>query len=249
MKVTILTDLTDDSKEVMLNIMYTAARTCYSPDRVEDIICYAANELDNEVKEKLLKKVLASGHHSILEHVNITFAIDGISRACSHQLVRHRLCTYSQKSQRYTTLEDGVFEYITPPSIITDPVLSKEYDDLMKQIGQFYDKALQAGVKGEDARYALPNAAYTNITVTTNLRNLIHVLGLRCCTRAQWEIRAVFKELAKQLKKEFPYMSEYLGANCEQNGVCPEGQSCGREPKISDLKSIAKNFYSGEKIG
>lgn len=248
MKVSILTDLTPDSVDQMIDIMYVAARTCYSSDTTEELMTDAANYKDREQKITLLKKVLASGHHSILEHVNITFTIDGISRACSHQLVRHRLCTYSQQSQRYTTLEDGSFEYITPPAVFSKPELFSEYQKLMCTIGEFYDKALKAGVRAEDARYVLPNAAATNVTVTTNLRNLIHILGLRCCTRAQWEIRAAYSELYFKLRTVFPWMENYLGANCEQLGYCPEGQSCGKAPKISDLKAIAKSFYAETKI-
>lgn len=240
MKVVILDNLYEDDIDQMINKMYIAARTCYSPDTTCDLIANA-DDVKREDKISLIQKVLDSGHHSICEHVNITFCIEGISRSASHQLVRHRLCTYSQQSQRYCSFEGRMFDYITPPTIKENEALSKEYHLIMEQLQNFYDRAVNAGIKGEDARYILPNAACTNITVTTNLRNLIHIMGLRCCTRAQWEIRAVFKKLAEELKVYLPFMAKFFAENCVQLGYCPEGRCCGKSlSKKQMLEALAQ---------
>ena len=241
MKVTLLSELSRDFIEESIDKMYVAARTCYSANTCADLIDDACNRKTIPQKIELISKVLESGHHSIAEHVNISFTIDSISRSCSHQLIRHRLCTYSQQSQRYVNFSNKSFNYVIPPDIAqtfsTSNDLCRKYVDLMTKIKEFYDDAVEAGIKAEDARYVLPNAACTNIVVTTNLRNLIHILGLRCCTRAQWEIRAVYRELSKQLKHAFPFIEKYLDANCVQLGYCPEGhKSCGRFPSLKELQ-------------
>ena len=245
MHVTILTDLSEEAINNMIDRVYVAARTCYSADTCAELY-NLTDEKSIPDKVNLIKKVLASGHLSIIEHVNITFCVDGISRSASHQLVRHRLCTYSQQSQRYCSLEGKLFKYVTPPAIQNNENLRKEYKLIMEQLKNFYDRAVQAGVKAEDARFVLPNAACTNITVTTNMRNLIHILGLRCCSRAQWEIRAVFQELSKELKQYLPWMKEYLDANCKQLGYCPEGNSCGAAPKLSKLLEIFGQYKNSQ---
>ena len=245
MHVTILTDLSEEAINNMIDRVYVAARTCYSADTCAELY-NLTDEKSIPDKVNLIKKVLASGHLSIIEHVNITFCVDGISRSASHQLVRHRLCTYSQQSQRYLCLEGKAFNYVTPPAIQNNENLRKEYQLIMEQLKNFYDRAVQAGIKAEDARFVLPNAACTNITVTTNMRNLIHILGLRCCSRAQWEIRAVFQELSKELKQYFPWMKEYLDANCKQLGYCPERSSCGAAPKLSELLEIFGKYKNSQ---
>lgn len=236
MKVSILDDFTESNIEHFIDKMYVAARNCYSEKDCTELLANAYDKtLDQKIK--LISKVLDSGHFSIAEHVSITFSVDGISRACSHQLVRHRLCTYSQKSQRYCSYEGKMFEYITPKTI-KESKYKAEYDQLMENIQNIYDKLVEVGIKPEDARYILPNAACTNIVVTTNLRNIIHVMGLRCCSRAQWEVRQMFKQLAEKLKAQLPFMSKYFGPNCQQLGYCPEGdKSCGLFPVLNETIS------------
>jgi len=177
------------------------------------------------------------GHHSVLEHINITFAIDDISRACSHQLVRHRIASYSQQSQRYVNFKKG-FKYIVPTTIGIQEELSKEYVDVMEKISDFYEYMVErCGVPAEDARYIIPNACGTNITMTVNARELIEMCKLRLCAMAQWEIRNLF-ELIKTCvnnNRQLRFLSEYLTPKCEWLKYCPEGKkSCGRIPTPKD---------------
>lgn len=212
-----------------IQAMYVAARTCYSADHVEDLV---ENNLDYFTQIDLIMKVLKSGHESIAEHYNFTIGIDGISRSCSHQLVRHRLCTFSQQSQRYVNFSDKSFDYVTPASI-EKSVLLNDYNDCMTELKKIYDKLVFSGIKPEDARYVLPNAACTNITFSCNLRQLMHVSELRLCSRAQWEIREVFEQIREAVLKTNPEFSELLIPKCEKMGFCNEHQSCGRYAKKS----------------
>lgn len=181
--------------------------------------------LSDEKVSGILKKVVGYGHHSVVEHANFTFAIKGISRACSHQLVRHRLASYSQQSQRYVKFEE--MEHATPARIKNNETAKNIYDDAMKTVAKAYLE-LKELVPAEDARYVLPNAALTNLMVTMNARELLHFFRLRCCTRAQWEIRQMSELMLKEVKKVAPVIFENAGASCEQ-GDCPEGDlSCGK---------------------
>ena len=226
MKVTLL-----QKPEHILDTMYVAARTCYSELDTEALANKSQN-VNDEKKLSLVKKVLDSGHLSIAEHVIFTFGIDDVSRSLTHQLVRHRLCTFSQQSQRYVNFSDKEFHYVTPESIRANEELNKDYKELMTHIKDFYDKAVANEIKAEDARYVLPNAACTNIVVTTNLRNLMHIAELRLCTRAQWEIRAVFKAITKLVTQEYSWLQDYLQSICEKQGFCTEHNCCGRKPKL-----------------
>lgn len=203
-----------------------AARTCTS---------HSCPMLDSNVGT--LRHALASGHESVAEHAVFTFQVEGISRACSHQLVRHRLASYSQQSQRYVNM-DG-FEYVKPPSI--DPELQVKYsgqsleytfDDMMDMIDGWYHYLIEAGIPEEDARYVLPNACCTNIVVTMNARELRHFFGERCCTRAQWEIREMAEKMLEQVRAVAPVLFEGVGPKCLRLGYCPEVKGCGRmEPR------------------
>jgi len=177
------------------------------------------------------------GHHSVLEHVNITFAIDDISRANSHQLVRHRLASYSQQSQRFVNFKKG-FEYVIPSTIGTQEELEKEYEDVMNKISEFYKYMVdRCGVPTEDARYIIPNACCTNITMTVNARELIEMCKLRLCATAQWEIRKMFEMIVACVKsnRQLRFLSEYLTPKCEWLKHCPEGKkSCGKFPPLKD---------------
>lgn len=189
--------------------------------------------LSDEKAHKLLRQVVGYGHHSVIEHANFTFSIEGVSRVCTHQLVRHRLASYSQQSQRYVKFEEGA-GYVTPPGLKGDGL--KLFEEAMKKAEESYKGLLDAGVKAEDARFALPNASYTNITVTMNARELVHFFRLRCCTRAQWEIREVANEMLKQVKAVAPVIFEKAGASCDFYGFCPEGEfCCGKAPTIEEL--------------
>jgi len=174
---------------------------------------------------KLVMQCYRSGHHSVLEHASFTFKISGISRACSHQLVRHRMASYSQRSQRYCD-EDG-FGYVTPPSI----ELSSYHDSIENALDEYVHLKNSMGRPAEDARYVLPNACVTAIYVTMNLRSLINFMRERLCNRAQWEIREAAKEMRKLVVDVMPQADEMLRPKCEAHvdyPFCPEHKSCGR---------------------
>ena len=209
--------------ESPLKTIYTACRTCYSAD-------YPINIWENAPSEEkmlnLVKKVLASGHHSTIEHCQYVYSISGVSRACTHQLVRHRHMSFSQKSQRYVT-EKGQFEYVVPPTI-KDPELVSEYNEFMGKISDFYAKLIEKGIPAEDARFILPNGATSSLISSLNLREMIHLANLRLCTNAQHEIRTLVKKMCNLAIEKDPWLSEYLVPKCEVKGYCDEIRSCGR---------------------
>jgi len=198
-----------------------AARLCYSASSVDQLL-----EKSRVDREGLLRKILSLGHFSVLEHASFTFGVEGISRACSHQLVRHRLASYSQQSQRYVSHKER-FAAVTPPSIAEHPELAARYGALLDEIHHTYRDLLAAGIPAEDARFVLPNAAETKIVLTMNARELHHFFNLRCCRRAQWEIRAMAKEMLRLARRAAPLLFEKAGPGCLQ-GACPEGaMTCG----------------------
>lgn len=219
-----IVNLISSPKEVLKTI-YTACRTCYSADYPINIW---DNSNDEEKMLKLIKKVLSSGHHSTIEHCQFTFSISGVSRACTHQLVRHRHMSFSQKSQRYVT-EKNQFEYIIPPTVKKSELLN-EYEEFMTKISEFYDKMIEQGIPAEDARFIMPNAASSSLVASLNLRELIHLANIRLCTNAQQEIRIMVKKMCDCVIEQEPWMAEYLVPKCESLGYCDEIRSCGRMP-------------------
>jgi thymidylate synthase (FAD) len=213
--------------ENMLDTIYTACRTCYSADGAVEI--YSNITPDRDKKLSLIKRVISSGHYSTIEHIQVTFAINNISRAATHQLVRHRHMSFSQKSQRYVK-EKGQFDYLTPDTIENNSELKQKFDDFMGKISEFYLELTDAGIPAEDARAVLPNAASTSMVASLNLRELIHLANLRLCTRAQKEIRILVKRMCEELIKEEPWLKDYLVPKCERWGFCDEDKSCGRMP-------------------
>ncbi len=202
-----------------------AARLCYSPAGI--------GELKEDVSRKdvrgLIRKVLSMGHTSTLEHVAFTFGVEGISRAASHQLVRHRIASYSQQSQRYVSADFG---YVTPGTIARVPVLRREYDRHMAASSMLYGKMTKAGIPAEDARFVLPNASETKVLVTMNARELHHFFALRTCRRAQWEIREMALRMLAIAKREALLLFETAGPGCVR-GRCPEGKmSCGKAAEV-----------------
>ena len=172
-----------------------------TPDPIERIAQIASICYDSDPKDpmKLVQHLYKSGHHSVFEHIYFTFKIEGISRACSHQLVRHRHCSFTQRSQRYCS-EDG-FEYVTP-----DTIAPGDMDDPMKKIGYWYYLYQTFDIPNEDARYILPNACATSLYLSCNLRELIHIANERLCTRAQWEIRDLVREMCRQVDPQLHFM-------------------------------------------
>lgn len=233
-----------------IDVMWTAARTCYASESPIDMWDKRYNLPEDYTEEalvdamvnqnnsswKLVQQVLNSGHLSIAEHVTFTFAIEGISRACSHQLVRHRHCTFSQQSQRYVEFEDGEFTAIVPPSFGPDDETRKVFNETMEMLSTAYAKLLELGAKPEDARSILPNACATNISFTCNFRELMHICNERLCTRAQTEIRQLTKLMVEEVKKQDGRLSQYLVPKCEIDGFCKEHKCCGRKPTLKSIK-------------
>ena len=215
--------------ENMLKTIYTACRTCYSALSP----CEIYNSTDDEAKMlNLIEKVISSGHYSTIEHIQVTFAISNVSRACTHQLVRHRHMSFSQKSQRYVK-EKGQFDFIIPPTIAKNEELRSKFINFMGEISKLYCEFTEAGIPAEDARAVLPNAAASSIVASLNLREMIHLANLRLCTRAQYEIRTMIKMMCEELIKEEPWLKSYLVPKCERLGYCDEDKSCGRMPKLT----------------
>ncbi len=207
-------------------VVAQAGKLCYSAVGVEDI----AQHLTPAKTEAFIKKLIELGHFSALEHAVFTFAIEGVSRALTHQLVRHRLASYSQQSQRYVTMQN--FPYVTPPSLEDYPELKARYEETMRRLGADYVALLEAGVPAEDARYLLPNACETKIVVTMNARELHHFFKLRCCNRAQWEIHAMADLMLQAVKAVAPGLFVGAGPGCV-NSACPEGSmTCGQAGEV-----------------
>ena len=178
--------------------------------------------------EKHLPRVLSYGHESILEHATFTFAIEGCSRICSHQLVRHRLASYTQQSMRYIKInpEDVEETFVIPKSVRENPELYEKWKKLMEETIKLYEESYAKGIHQEDARFILPQAVRTKIVVTMNLRELKHFLGFRACARAQWEINHIAWKMLEEIAKikELRPIIEWakLGPRCIALGYCPE---------------------------
>ncbi len=206
----------------------TAARLCYAAEGAADLM----ETMPEERVRSVLTTIMASGHFSTLEHASYTFAIDGVSRVLTHQLVRHRLASFNQQSQRYVKFKDG-FPYIAPASIQADPEAEAQFKALMDQASQVYLSLLDAGIPAEDARFVLPNATETKIVTTMNVRELLHFFDLRCCNRAQWEIQELAHRMLELVKPTAPFIFMDAGAPCVRT-TCPEGKmTCGNPfPKV-----------------
>jgi len=210
-------------------IVAAAARLCYSQVGVSEIL----EHMTEEKTVSFINKLMDLGHMSPTEHVTFTFAIEGISRACSHQLVRHRIASYSQQSQRY--VKEKQFDYIIPPSIKKREEAKQEFIRHMEEVQKFYNKLLEMGVHQEDARYVLPNACETKIIVTMNVRSLYNFFKHRCCMRAQWEIRELAIEMLKLVRGVAPNLFKNAGPSC-LIGECPEGNmSCGMSENVREF--------------
>src|SRR3989337_370028 len=223
-------------------IVAQAAKLCYSPSSVDDL----KKQVMTKDLASFIEKLTDMRHLSPVEHVTFTFGIEGISRACSHQIVRHRLASYSQQSQRYVgqhSKKTKGFDFIIPPSI---EIIGKKqwFIEKMETIQKWYDELVtMLGDKGEstfeDARFLLPNAAETKIIITMNARELLHFFRVRCCNRAQWEIRAMATEMLRLAKQATPNIFKDAGPGCV-NDKCPEGKmSCG---KMDEVRNMFRNI-------
>ena len=202
----------------------TAARLCYAPVGGRELM----ESLTDEKIRKVLTTIMASGHFSTLEHASYTFAVEGVSRALTHQLVRHRLASYNQQSQRYVKFKEEP-PIVRPASVDINPDAAQAFDEAIEACWQAYDKLVQAGVPAEDARYILPNACETKIVVTMNIRELMHFFSNRCCNRAQWEIRELAWKMLELVRPTAPFIFRTAGPGC-MRGACPEGKMCCGNP-------------------
>ncbi len=210
-----------------------AIRQCYSPVGADQLL----ENTSKDKQKKLISLVTSSGHTSTIEHASFTFAIEGISRACSHQLVRHRIASFSQQSQRYVDLSKKEMAYIIPPEISYSDKKRKEFGQAMEEVEAVYKKLVKAGIKPEDARFVLPNACETKLVLTMNARSLTNFFRLRTCRRAQWEIRALAGEMMRLVKKTAPLLFANVGPSCQTEKICWEGEmSCGLYKKIPGAK-------------
>ena len=206
----------------------TAARLCYASVGASELM----ESMPAERMRSVLKTIMDSGHYSTLEHASYTFAIEGVSRALTHQLVRHRLASYNQQSQRYVKFKNGV-EVVKPHTVCESPEAEAIFDEAVSAATEAYQKLLAAGIPAEDARYLLPNAAESKIVVTMNIREILHFFEHRCCNRAQWEIRELAHAMLELVRPTAPYIFADAGAPCV-HGTCPEGKmTCGNPyPKV-----------------
>ena len=231
-------------------VVASAAKLCYSKVGVDEI----QENLTEDGIEKFVSMLSTIGHHSPLEHCTFTFAVEGLSRACSHQLVRHRIASYSQQSQRYVKLDK--FDYIIPTAIENNEFAKDIFLNAMEQDQKAYNGIVEELMNEyiassgytlasipkneynkleklaiEDARYVFPNACETKIVFTMNVRTLMNFFTHRCCDRAQWEIRDLANEMLIQVKEIAPTLFKKAGASCVR-GKCPEGSmSCGNPKK------------------
>ncbi|HEY3307906.1 MAG TPA: FAD-dependent thymidylate synthase [Desulfuromonadaceae bacterium] len=207
-----------------------AARLCYSPVSIDDL----REKLESSDIEKFLDKIMSLGHHSVLEHTSFTFGIEGISRVTTHQLVRHRIASFSQQSQRYVSHKEH-FTSIMPNSIAENPDACKIFAFMSETVHKAYAQLVEMGIPAEDARYILPNATETKIIMTMNARELRHFFALRCCQRAQWEIREMSVEMLRLVKKVAPVIFRDAGPGCVE-GPCPEGIfCCGQTQEVREF--------------
>jgi len=208
----------------------------YTTNPHEAIELAASNCYDSIPNGKIMNACYKSGHHSVLEFAQFHFHIEGVSRALTHQLVRHRTASFSQRSQRYCS-EDG-FEFVIPPSIERlDNNIRDLYINTIEEIKNAYEALQTFDIPNEDARYLLPNACCTTIDVSFDFRNLIHFMNERLCTRAQWEIRELAQKMRDCVIEVFPEAKTMLVPKCERfdTAFCPEIKSCGRHKTLKDL--------------
>ena len=201
-------------------IVGASARLCYSKKSPTDVI----EHMTDEQCDDLISRVISMGHTSTLEHASFTFSIQGVSRVLSHQLVRHRIASYSQRSQRY--VDEGECSVVIPPSISDNEAAISLFYGLMDEINNTYNKLKKLGIPGEDARYVLANATETNLIITMNARALLNFFKERCCNRAQWEIRIMANMMLRLAREAAPKLFEKAGPTCITENVCHQGNMC-----------------------
>ncbi len=229
--------------------LYIAYRTAYSaltPQTIADRI--ESDRITREQMQEFIEKRLETGHASPLEHVWFEFAIAGVSRAFSHQFVRHHIgISFEQQSQRYVAFKKGEFPY-TVPDTVKRAGLAPKMEEAFDRLGELYQEMLDAGVPAEDARFLIPNAANTNFKIVVNFLELLHICDLRLCTRAQWEFRQVASQMRAQIHRKFPDLAKHIQPKCGDRrwGYCDESledwQACPIGRKRPHKKMLFELF-------
>lgn len=240
-------------------IVAAAAKTCYAQKSADDLF----EGLDEDESGRFIDMLSEIGHESPIEHASFTFAVEGISRSCLAQLTRHRIASYSVRSQRYVS--EKKFSYVVPPVIAADPEALKIYEECMEadhaayeklakrltelrlpEFEQYEDAKTRARKAAqEDARFVLPNACDTQLVMTMNARSLLNFFRHRCCNRAQWEIRALADEMLRQVREIAPHLFAHAGPPCV-NGACPEGsKTCGKAAEMRKKFAVSEEKQNG----
>ena len=216
-------------------LVAAAARLCYRDVTAADLLLGETESLS----EELLGHIWRSGHHSPFEHAVFTFAVDGLSRVASHQLVRHRIASFSQQSQRYVRM--AAPDVVVPPAVAAHPEAARLFAQQAQAAHETYKKLLSLGIPAEDARFVLPHGWETRLVLTMNARELHHFFRLRLCRRAQWEIREMARLMLSECRRAAPVLFRKAGPSC-LFGPCVEARPCGRPYKdMEDLLAIAKD--------
>ncbi|MDR1649176.1 MAG: FAD-dependent thymidylate synthase [Synergistaceae bacterium] len=221
-------------------LVAAAARICYSDIPASGLL---ERERDGRSSARLLKDLWRSGHHSPFEHASFTFGVDGLSRVASHQLVRHRMASYSQQSQRYVTMgkpgadSSGV---VIPPSVAANAPALELFERQVEAAHAAYRALVEMGVPAEDARFILPHGWETRLVFTMNARELHHFFGLRLCRRAQWEIRELARQMLIECRKAAPLLFGVAGPSCVR-GECGEARPCGSPYR--DMEDLVKDGH------
>jgi thymidylate synthase (FAD) len=229
------------------SLVAAAARLCYSDVPASDLL---EREADGRASARLLEDLWRSGHHSPFEHASFTFGVDGLSRVASHQLVRHRMASYSQQSQRYVKMGAGTPEadkpdVVIPPSVAADASARALFERQAESALAAYRALVGMGVPAEDARFILPHGWETRLVFTMNARELHHFFGLRLCRRAQWEIRELARLMLTECRKAAPVLFNVSGPPCVRTGKCGEARPCGKPYKdMEDLLTTEESRIS-----
>ncbi len=224
-------------------IIYTACRTCYSeemPMKIWERI--EAGKVPDEKMKQLVRTVVASGHGTTIEHINFTFGIGNVTRTLTHQLVRHRIgVAFDQQSQRYVKYKHP--DVTVPKSISDDPELAAKFTSHIQDGFDLYKDLVDHKVPAEDARFVFPNATRTNLIMTVNLRELIHMCDLRLCTLAQWEIQVLFREIKREVRQASPFLASFLHPKCVSLGYCDEARNEDEHCKIRPHKNTVMRVF------
>jgi thymidylate synthase (FAD) len=223
-----------------LQKLYGAYRTCYTPKTPREVWEeIRSGAVPAEQIREFVAERLKTGHASPLEQVVFWFGLSGVSRALSHQLVRHRIgISFEQQSQRYVRYREDRLEYVTPKSWTRDPVMAAEYERLMAEITRVYRTALEKGIPAEDARFVLPNATPTHFQIMVNFTELLHIADLRLCWRAQWEIRQMVARMRREVMRAVPELGAYLQPKCgdRRTGYCDEPRKDWEQCPLGKLR-------------